>query len=188
MSSSTLVKTLLHNSVADSVYKEITSKTGRYYYFLGSILEWSDPLNPPSPVDSFEYEREARGDIIVVKEIQPADVAYVVDRYNWSSNSIYDIYDDLYCDQVIGIDLISGGGNYSSNTTISITGGNGTGATANAYLSNGKITAVVITNRGSGYNTKPNVTITDTSGSGATANAVINFAYSGAKNLQTSKF
>lgn len=188
MSSSTLVKTLLHNSVADSVYKEITSKTGRYYYFLGSILEWSDPLDPPSPVDSFEYERETRGDIILVKEIQPADVAYVIDRYDWSSNSIYDMYDDLYCEQVIGVDLISGGGNYTANTTVSFTGGNGTGAAANAVIANGIITAIVVDNRGSGYNTKPNVVITDTVGSGATANAVVNFAYSGAKNLQSSKF
>ncbi len=188
MSSSTLVKTLLHNSVADSVFKEITTKTGRYYYFLGSVLDWVDPLNPPTPVDSFDYERDTRRDIVLVKEIQPSDVAYVIDRKNWLSNTVYDLYDDLYSDQVIGIDLLSGGSGYSGNTTVTLSGGGGTGATANATIANGAITSIVIETRGSGYNTKPTVTITDSFGTGSNANAVLNFAYSGTNKLQDSNF
>ena len=188
MSSSTLVKTLLHNSVADSVFKEITAKTGRYYYFLGSVLDWVDPLNPPTPVDSFDYERNTRKDIVLVKEIQPSDVAYVVDRINWESNTIYDLYDDLYSDQVIGIDLLSGGSGYSGNTTVTISGGGGTGATANAVVANGAITSIVLETRGTGYTTRPSVTISDTFGTGSSANAVLNFAYSGTNNLQESNF
>ena len=188
MSSSTLVKTLLHNSVADSVFKEITTKTGRYYYFLGSVLDWVDPLNPPTPVDSFDYERDTRRDIVLVKEIQPSDVAYVIDRKNWLSNTVYDLYDDLYSDQVIGVDLLSGGSGYSGNTTVTISGGGGTGATANARIANGAITSIVLETRGSGYNTKPTVTITDSFGTGSNANAVLNFAYSGTNKLQNSNF
>ena len=188
MSTSTLVKTLLHNSVADSVYKEITTKSGRYYYFLGSVLDWVDPNSPPSPVDSFDYEKNTRKDIILVKEIQPSDVAYVVDRINWVSNTVYDMYDDMYCKQVIGVDLISGGSNYSANTTVTVSGGGGTGVTANATIANGSITAIIVENKGSDFTSKPNVVITDSFGSGATANAVLNFAYSGASDLQSSKF
>lgn len=188
MATSTLVKTLLHNSVADSVYKEITTKTGRYYYFLGSVLDWINPLDPPTPVDSFEYERSTRSDIILVKEIQPGDVAYVVDRTNWTSNTVFDMYDDMYSDQVIGVDLIAGGSGYSANTVVTISGGGGTGASANATVANGSITSIVVGNRGSGYTSTPNVTITDSFGSGAAANAVVNFAYSGVRNLQDSKF
>ncbi len=188
MPSSTLVKTLLHNSVADSVFKEITTKSGRYYYFLGSVLDWVDPLNPPTPVDSFDYERDTRRDIILVKEIQPSDVAYVIDRIDWVSNTIYDLYDDNYSDQVIGINLISGGSAYSANTTVTISGGGGTGATANATIANGAITAIVLESRGYGYNTTPSVTITDSFGSGSNANAVLNYAYSGSETLQDANF
>lgn len=188
MSLSTLVKTLLHNSVADSVYKEVTTKTGRYYYFLGSVLDWTDPLNPPSPIDSFDYERDARRDIILVKEIQPSDVAYVIDRINWISNTVYDLYDDNYSDQLVGIDLLSGGTGYSGNTTVTISGGGGTGATANATVANGAITAILLETRGSGYNTKPTVTITDSFGTGSNANAVLNFAHSGVEYLQDATF
>ena len=188
MTTPVLVKTLLHNSVADSVFKEITTKSGRYYYFLGTVLEWTDPINPPSPQDSIVYERATRNNIILVKEIQPGDVAYVVDRYNWASNTVYDMYDDYYTSSVIGVDLITGGSSYSSNTVVTISGGGGTGATATVLVANGEIASVVIGNNGSGYNTAPTVTFTDTFGSGAVANAVINYAYSGAKDIQTSKF
>jgi len=188
MATSTLVKTLLHNSVADSVYKEITTKSGRYYYFLGSVLDWVDPTDPPTPIDSYDYERETRNSIVLVKEIQTSDVAYVVDRINWSSNTVYDMYDDLYCDQVIGVNLISGGASYSANTVVTISGGSGTGANAYATVANGAITAITIDNRGYGYTNQPNITITDSFGSGATANVVINKAYSGASSLQTALF
>lgn len=188
MSISTLVKTLLHSSVADAVFKEITTKNGRYYYFLGSVLDWVDPLDPPSPVDSFEYERNTRRDIILVKEIQPSDVAYVVDRTNWTSNTVYDMYDDQYSEQVVGIDLVYGGTGYSANTTVTISGGGGTGAIANATIANGIITGFIINNRGDGYTSTPNVTIADTFGSGAIANAVVGFAHSGATSLQDAKF
>lgn len=188
MATSTLVKPLLHNSVADSVFKEITSKTGRYYYFLGSILDWVDPLNPPTPSDNYQYELDTRKNIIIVKEIQPSDVAYVVDRINWSSNTVFDMYDDLYGDGVIGVDLLSGGAGYSGNTTVTFSGGGGTGATANASIANGIITSIVVENRGSGFTATPNVIIADTFGSGATANALVNFTVNNNKTLQDAKF
>lgn len=188
MTTSTLVKTLLHNSVADSVYKEITSRTGRYYYFLGSVLEWVDSISPPTPVDSFEYERETRKNIVLIKEIRPSDVSYVINRINWAPNVVYDQYDDLYCDQLIGVDLIAGGTGYSSNTIVTITGGGGAGASANIITTNGVVTSIIINNRGYGYTAKPNITITDNFGTGAIADTVINHAFSGASLLQNANF
>lgn len=188
MATSSLVKPLLHNSVADAVYKEITSKTGRYYYYLGSVLDWVDPLTPPLPVDSYGYELETRRNIVLVKEIQPSDVAFVVDRIDWVANSVYDMYDDSYSNQLVGINLTAGGSNYSSNVTVTITGGGGTGANATAYVSNGAVTSIVVTNKGDGYTSAPNVTITDTFGAGATAVGVIRHAASGATRLDSSQF
>jgi phage tail sheath protein FI len=94
--------------------------------------------------------------------------------------------------QIISIDVIAPGANYTS-PTITITGGNGTGATAtvttvdvqepggiqptaSAVLSGGAITAINLSSAGSGYTTAPTVAIvtaTGDFGTGATATAVL---------------
>ena len=185
---SALGKSLLHTSVADAVYKEISSKQGRYYYFLGTTVAWGDEADPPLPVDSEEYERTTRNNIIIVKEVQPNDVAFVVDRKNWVSNVVYDMYDDRYSTEVVGVDLQAGGIGYSSNVSVSFSGGGGTGASATAYQANGIITSIVLTSGGTGYTSVPSVVITDQFGSNARANAVINYSASGASTLQNSNF
>lgn len=112
--SSSLLKDILHNTIAEGLYSEITSRTARYYYFLGKTLSWEDELAPPLPIDSFNYELQTRNEIITMKEIKPTDVAFVVDRYSWQPNAIYDMYDDQYSQEVQGINLISGGLGYGS--------------------------------------------------------------------------
>jgi hypothetical protein len=67
--SSSLLKTLLHKSIAEGLYKEVVSRTSKYYYFLGKTLEWEDEVNPPIPTDSFKYEKEGRKEMITLKEI-----------------------------------------------------------------------------------------------------------------------
>jgi hypothetical protein len=112
--SSSLLKDILHNSIAEGLYSEITSRTARYYYFLGKTLSWEDELTPPLPIDSFNYELQTRNEIITMKEIKPTDVAFVIPRYSWTQNEVYDMYDDQYSKEVQGINLISGGQAYGS--------------------------------------------------------------------------
>lgn len=96
---STLLKSPLSNSVAEGIYNEILRKTARYYYFLGKTLPWegtgSDYV-PTDPVDTYEYELQTRNEMILVKQIQAGDVAFVIPRYQWASGFIYDMYDDTY--------------------------------------------------------------------------------------------
>jgi hypothetical protein len=118
--SSSLLKDILHNTIAEGLYSEITSRTARYYYFLGKTLSWEDELSPPLPVDSFNYELQTRNEIITMKEIKPTDVAFVVPRYSWTQNTVYDMYDDQYSEEVQGINLISGGQGYGSAPNVYI--------------------------------------------------------------------
>lgn len=78
------------------------------------------------------------------------------------------------------IQITAGGTLYTANPTVAITGGGGTGATAQAFISSGIVTIINLTNPGTGYTTIPTVTITpaagDVTGSGATAVAVISGA------------
>jgi fibronectin-binding autotransporter adhesin len=70
-----------------------------------------------------------------------------------------------------GITVTAGGANYFAPPYVTISGGSGSGATASAVVSGGKVTAINVTCPGSGYlpGEKPTVTITGGGGSGATA-------------------
>jgi hypothetical protein len=60
---------------------------------------------------------------------------------------------------VVGLNLVDAGGGYTNAPTVSIVGGNGSGATATATVANGVITGFTITNPGSGYTGTPTVKI-----------------------------
>ena len=64
MATSSLLKSTLHNSIAEGLYSEIQNRSARYYYFLGKTVEWVDDNNPPYPIDSFAYELDTRKEII----------------------------------------------------------------------------------------------------------------------------
>jgi hypothetical protein len=188
MANSSLIKTILHKSLAEGVYRDVTTRSSNYYYFLGKTLKWDNELAPPYPVDSYAYEREVRSEIITLKQITPSDVAFVIPRKNWISGLVYDMFDDEYCNQIIGIDVISGGIGYNSLPTITISGGGGTGAVFTPVVLNGEIIGVDLVSRGDGYISEPTVTVTGDTGTGAQLRAVLNLANSGSNKLEDSDF
>ena len=74
---------------------------------------------------------------------------------------------------VSSITIDNGGAGYQNVPTITISGGNGTGATATAEVFNGAISKINITNIGSGYTSTPTVTITPDSSDTITTEAVL---------------
>jgi len=114
------MKSILHNSIADGLYNEVVTRHSRYYYYLGKTVTWTDELTPPYPTDSLAYEFSSRNDIITMKEIKPTDIAYVIPRYNWTSGTIYDQYDDQYSTEVQGVNLTAGGFGYGSDPFVYI--------------------------------------------------------------------
>lgn len=80
----------------ESVFNDIFSGRGTFYYFIGKILPWSDPLNPDAPLDTQSYEHETRNKILAVKEINTTDVSFVIPRINWISGTVYDQFDGDY--------------------------------------------------------------------------------------------
>lgn len=77
--------------------------------------------------------------------------------------------------QLKDISIDSSGSGYTTAPIITITanGDSGTGATAKAYVKDGKVTGVVILTPGSGYVNPPVVTFTSPSGTGASGTAII---------------
>lgn len=182
--SSSLLKSSLHNSIAEGLYKEIQSNFSTYYYFLGKTLAWEDERDPPTPVDSFKYELDTRNEIITMKQVKSTDVAFVIPRNDWQANVVYDQFDDQYSDEVRGINIISGGFGYADPPTITISGGGGTGAIATATISEGAVIAVTLTNAGRGYTSVPTLTITGGGGEGFQAEAVIARGASGIQKIE----
>lgn len=79
-----------------------------------------------------------------------------------------------------GTTNLVGGSNFTS-ATVAITGGGGTGATATATITEGAVSAIVITAPGSGYRSEPTITISG-DGTGATVEAVVTYAGNAVKS------
>lgn len=61
------------------------------------------------------------------------------------------------------------GSGYTSAPTVTITGGGGSGATAKAFVSAGKLTRIKVLEEGAGYTAAPTITITGGGGTGGVA-------------------
>ena len=72
-----------------------------------------------------------------------------------------------------GIKVVNAGSGYTTEPTVQITGGGGTGAIATATVSAGKVSAITLTSGGTGYTTAPTITLSGGGGSGATASALL---------------
>ena len=91
-----LLKDRIHQSLAETVYNEFLSRRSNYYYFIGKVLDWPNPLIPPSPEVTADYEYETRRQILQVKKVNVNDVSLVVRRINWTTNTVYDQFDGNY--------------------------------------------------------------------------------------------
>ena len=87
-------------------------------------------------------------------------------------------------DGVTAITLGSGGVGYTSAPAVSLTGGGGSGATAEATVSGGVVTKITITNAGMGYTTAPTVVL---NGGGATTAATATASVGIASNAVVSE-
>ena len=65
----------------------------------------------------------------------------------------------LQATTVSNIEIVSRGSGYSSQPAVVISGGNGSGATAEAYIENGAISHIAVINPGSGYTEVPTIAI-----------------------------
>lgn len=174
-------------STIDAYYNEIVQKNSNYFFFIGKANNWSDETYPPVPVDNENGFKDVRKSIVYLKRINPTDIVYLVPRNNWTSNTIYDMYDDRYGTEVIGVNIISGGSNYSNATSNVLITGNGANANATVIVSDGSISKVIMDDNGIGY-TSANVSFFSPTGAGANGTVVLASSDNGYTKLQESLF
>jgi len=91
-----LFKDGIRLTTIESIFNDIFSGRGNYYYFVGKILPWSNPSVPDAPQDTQSYEYETRNKILLVKKVQITDVSFVIPRVDWISGVVYDRFDGEY--------------------------------------------------------------------------------------------
>ena len=65
------------------------------YLFVGKNNAWTNDNSPPTPVNSTaNVEYTPWRDMYAVKRITTSDVTHAVPRYDWTSGTVYDQYDD----------------------------------------------------------------------------------------------
>jgi len=77
---------------------------------------------------------------------------------------------------VVSISVLTGGASYTSQPTVAVVGGGGTGAAAVAHMAGTAVESVVVTAGGTGYTGSPTIQFSGGGGTGASASA---FAYTG---------
>ena len=85
-----LLKDVAHRSLADSVLNELLTKRSTFYFYIGKVLSWPDPQNPPDVENSSFYESDVRNRVVNIKRIEQSDASLVVTRKDWSTGRVYD--------------------------------------------------------------------------------------------------
>lgn len=178
INSLSLLKPGFKTALVEALYNEILSNSNTYYYFIGKTLEWdggSDTLSAPQV--SGVYEANTREEMIFLKKITPADISYVVPRYDWVAGTVFDMYDDSLGKQITV--PCTAGGTYTLSGTFDQT------QIGVGYIVSGTNIAV-----GTAVIAITNTTVTvDTPIQGAVSSATFsNVSYSGATSLDQAKF
>lgn len=65
------------------------------YFFIGRNESYADDNDPPTPVNSTaNVEFTPWREMIAAKRISSSDVTHAIPRYDWTSGTVYDMYDD----------------------------------------------------------------------------------------------
>ena len=82
----------LRRFILDEIKGRKDSNGDKFYAAIGRSQEWNATDVSPTPDGSYHEERDFRNNMQSVKLI--TDASFVVPRYNWSSGTFYDAYDD----------------------------------------------------------------------------------------------
>lgn len=81
------------SAIVESIFNEIDNEASHYYFFFGRTQAWPSGDATVTPVATIEDETAVRDDIIFMKRITSADLAFMVPFNEWVTGTVYDEYD-----------------------------------------------------------------------------------------------
>lgn len=81
--------------IADQIFESVSEPANTAYYIvLGKTTPWANDNSPPSP-NTFTHfsDHMFNKEFVSGKKVDENDISYVVDRYNWVANTLYQQYD-----------------------------------------------------------------------------------------------
>lgn len=85
---------LLYYAPVAVVPPAITVPIHSYYCFLSKPTPWLDDSNPPAPTSDLKAIKQIQKNIFVAKQIKTSDISPVIQRIDWSYETIYDYFRD----------------------------------------------------------------------------------------------
>lgn len=93
------IRRSFESEAAKMFLDDIQFQRSRYYYFLGNVEPWSGIGNEgitDTPIDflnTTEYDRKIRAEMVFAKYIAPNDASLVIHRIEWEAGKHYDKWD-----------------------------------------------------------------------------------------------
>lgn len=88
------LKASIQRSYAESFLADLERNENQYFFFIGKGTPWVNELSPSTYVDSVGSEYQAMNDIIGYKKLNPQNIIFALPRYEWTSGTVYDQYND----------------------------------------------------------------------------------------------
>ena len=91
---SAIVTNKMRLNNAKAVITNITNERDFYYFFIAKPTAWTDENSPDPTVDSADLQNSLFNEMIALKKVSVADIKIGAKRYNWTSGTYYQYYDD----------------------------------------------------------------------------------------------
>jgi len=165
--------------------KKTGNKNYLHHYIIANVfysLLQGHIILVPTPDDTEKIKKSEGYDSIISASREIKKLYDLIKAFNIQTkyttkdlrNKVFKNIQDIYSDDSSLIKFLDNAlKKYAISTTVSFTGGGGSGATGTAVVSNGVIQTVSITTGGNGYTSAPTVSFTGEGGSGATGTAVV---------------
>jgi len=93
----------MKSSFVKELYRSLTDprSVDKYFMFYGGCKPRTNESAIPEVIDTVEYENSVKRDTMFYNYILPSDVSLMIPRYNWTSDTVYQQYED-------DVDLLNG--------------------------------------------------------------------------------
>lgn len=91
---SAIVTNKMRLNNAKSVISNITNERDFYYFFIAKPTTWTNENSPDPSIDNADLQNSLFDELIALKKVSVADVKIGAKRYNWTSGTYYQYFDD----------------------------------------------------------------------------------------------